>query len=66
MILAGPAGAAITSGPVRLFDDNVPPQHLKLLSATPFKTGVLHLVYGPDPNPPTNTYDDAVKTWLQE
>lgn len=47
---------------LRLFDDNVPPQNLKLLSATPFETGVLHLVYGPDPNPPTGGYDEAVKT----
>lgn len=47
---------------LRLFDDNVAPQNLKLLSATPFETGVLHLVYGPDPDPPTGGYDEAVKT----
>jgi dihydrofolate reductase len=46
---------------LRLFDDAVPPQHLKLLSATPFKTGVLHLVYAPDPHPPTGGYDEAVQ-----
>ena len=46
---------------LRLFDENVPPQNLKLISATPFETGVLHLVYGPDPNPPTGGYDEAVQ-----
>jgi dihydrofolate reductase len=44
---------------LRLFDDSQPPHHLKLLSATPFRTGVLHLVYGPDPDPPTGGYDEA-------
>lgn len=34
---------------------------LKLLSSTPFETGVLHLVYGPDPNPPTGGYAEAVE-----
>ena len=37
------------------------PQNLKLLSATPFETGVLHLAYAPDPNPPTGGYDEAVQ-----
>ena len=46
---------------LRLFDENVPPQHLKLLSSTAFQTGVLHLVYGPNPNPPTGGYDEAVQ-----
>ena len=44
---------------LRLFDDGAPPRNLKLLAATPFKTGVVHLVYGPDPNPPTGGYDEA-------
>jgi hypothetical protein len=43
-----------------LFDDGVAQQLLKLLLATPFKTGVLHLVYDPDPDPPVGTYDDAI------
>ncbi|MEY2566025.1 MAG: hypothetical protein QOE35_554 [Actinomycetota bacterium] len=51
---------------LRLFDDGVAPQHLKLLSATPFETGVLHLVYAPDPNPPTGTYEDSTQTLPQE
>ena len=44
---------------LRLFDDgqSIP---LKLLSSTAFETGVLHLVYGPDPTPPTGGYGDAV------
>jgi dihydrofolate reductase len=44
---------------LRLFDDGAPPRYLKLLSATPFKTGVVHLVYAPDPQPPTGTYEEA-------
>lgn len=50
---------ATAGGGLRLFDDDTPPQHLKLLSATPFRTGVVHLVYAPDPNPPTGSYDEA-------
>jgi len=46
---------------LRLFDDGAPPRHLKLVSATPFETGVLHLVYAPDPNPPTGGYDEATQ-----
>jgi dihydrofolate reductase len=46
---------------LRLFDDGVPPQHLKLVSATPFKTGVVHLVYEPDPDPPTGGYEEATE-----
>lgn len=47
---------------LRLFDESVPPLNLKLLEATPFATGVVHVVYGPDPNPPTGTYEDATKS----
>lgn len=50
---------ATAGGGLRLFDDDTPPQHLKLLSATPFRTGVVHLVYAPDPDPPTGSYDEA-------
>ena len=50
---------ATAGGGLRLFDDDTPPQHLKLVSATPFRTGVVHLVYAPDPNPPTGSYDEA-------
>jgi dihydrofolate reductase len=47
---------------LRLFEDGTPPMNLKLLSSTAFKTGVLHLVYGPDPNPPTGGYEEAVQS----
>lgn len=43
---------------LRLFD-NGPELPLRLLSSQPFATGVLHLVYGPDPNPPTGGYEQA-------
>jgi dihydrofolate reductase len=44
---------------LRLFEDGGPARQLKLTSSQPFKTGVLYLVYAPDPNPPTGSYDDA-------
>jgi dihydrofolate reductase len=44
---------------LRLFDDGAPPRYLKLLAAQPFRTGVVHLTYGPDPEPPTGSYDEA-------
>jgi dihydrofolate reductase len=44
---------------LRLFEDGGPGRHLKLISARPFETGVVYLVYGPDPNPPTGSYEDA-------
>jgi dihydrofolate reductase len=44
---------------LRLFEDGMPPLNLKLLSSTAFRTGVLHLVYGPDPNPPTGGSEEA-------
>jgi dihydrofolate reductase len=50
---------ATAGGGLRLFDDDAPERHLRLLSATPFETGVVHLVYAPDPNPPTGSYEDA-------
>ena len=44
---------------LRLFEDGGPARHVKLISAQPFKTGVLYLVYAPDPHPPTGSYDEA-------
>ncbi|MGH9289666.1 MAG: dihydrofolate reductase family protein [Acidimicrobiales bacterium] len=44
---------------LRLFDDGAPPRHLKLISAQPFRTGVVHLVYAPDPDPPHGSYEEA-------
>jgi dihydrofolate reductase len=57
---------ATAGGGLRLFDDDTPPQHLKLVSATPFRTGVVHLVYAPDPNPPTGSYDEAQQNLPEE
>src|SRR6476620_4043488 len=44
---------------LRLFDEGAPARHLKLMSCQAFATGVVYAVYGPDPNPPTGTIDDA-------
>lgn len=44
---------------LRLFEDGSPGRYLKLLSAQPFRTGVVYLVYAPDPQPPTGSYEDA-------
>jgi dihydrofolate reductase len=46
---------------LRLFDDDGPERPFKLVSAKPFETGVLYLVYAPDPNPPTGSYDEAAE-----
>jgi dihydrofolate reductase len=51
---------------MRLFEDGGPRRHLKLLSAEPFSTGVVYLVYGPDPTPPTGTYEEAKEKLPQE
>ncbi|MFQ6325358.1 dihydrofolate reductase family protein [Nocardia sp. CWNU-33] len=42
----------------RLFDEGSP-LPLRLLSAQPFTTGVVHLVYGPQGDAPTGDYNDA-------
>jgi dihydrofolate reductase len=44
---------------LRLFDDGGPERPFKLVTAKPFETGVLYLVYTPDLNPPTGSYDEA-------
>ncbi|MFI2362342.1 dihydrofolate reductase family protein [Promicromonospora sp. NPDC019610] len=51
---------ATAGGGLKLFQDGDPSRPMKLLSATPFRTGLLHLVYTPDPNPPTGGYEEAV------
>ena len=51
---------------LRLFEDGGPARHLRLVSATPFATGVVHLVYAPDPDPPTGSYEDAKQTLSQD
>ena len=57
--------AAAGSG-LRLFEERGSARHLKLISAQPFNTGVVYLVYGPDPNPPTGAYEEAKERLPQE
>ena len=51
---------------LRLFEDGGPARHLRLISAQRFQTGVVYLVYTPDPNPPTGSYEEAKKDLPQE
>ena len=51
---------------LKLFGEGEPARHLKLLSSKPFSTGVVYLVYGPDPNPPTDSYEEAKESLPQE
>jgi dihydrofolate reductase len=44
---------------LRLFEEDGPSRHLTLVSSQAFRTGVVHLVYAPDPNPPTGSYEEA-------
>jgi hypothetical protein len=53
---------AVAGSGLRLFEEGGPARHLKLISAQPFTTGVVYLVYGPDPNPPTGSYDRRKRT----
>jgi len=46
---------------IRLFADDGVTRHFTLKAATPFRTGVLHLVYEPNPNPPTGGYKEAAE-----
>jgi dihydrofolate reductase len=50
--------AAAGSG-LRLFEEPGPARHFRLISSQSFRTGVVYLVYGPDLNPPTGSYDEA-------
>ena len=51
---------------LRLFEDGAPERPLRLLSSQPFATGVIYLVYGPDPDPPTGDYEQAKENLPQE
>jgi len=57
--------AAAGSG-LKLFEQGGPPRHFKLISAQPFATGVVYLVYAPDANPPSGSYGEAKETLPQE
>jgi dihydrofolate reductase len=51
---------------LRLFEEGGSARHLKLISSQAFSTGVVYLVYAPDPNPPTGSYDEAKESLPQE
>ncbi len=51
---------------LKLFEEGGAARHLKLISCTPFNTGVVYLVYEPDPNPPTGSYDEAKQSLPRE
>ena len=51
---------------LKLFEEGGPARHFKLISAQPFATGVVYLVYGPDRNPPTGAYEEARESLPQE
>jgi dihydrofolate reductase len=57
--------AAAGSG-LKLFEEGGPARHLKLISSQQFRTGVVYLVYAPDPNPPTGSYEGARESLPQE
>ncbi len=44
---------------LRLFDEDGTSRRLRLISARPFRTGVVYLVYGPDADPPSGSYEHA-------
>lgn len=44
---------------LRLFEEDSSQRPLRLLSSQAFTTGVLYVVYGPDPDPPTGGYQQA-------
>ena len=50
---------AVAGSGLKLFEDGGPPRHLKLISSQGFRTGVVYLVYGPDPDPPAGSYEEA-------
>lgn len=51
---------------LRFFEEGGPARYLKLISCRSFATGVVYLAYGPDPSPPTGSYEDAKETLPQE
>jgi len=51
---------------LKLFEDGAPDRHFRLVSAQPFRTGVVYLVYAPDPDPPSGSYDEAKQDLPQD
>ena len=51
---------------LRLFEEGGPTLHLSLVSARPFATGVVYLVYRPAEQSPTGSYEEAKENLPQE
>jgi dihydrofolate reductase len=51
---------------LRLFEEDSSQIPLRLLSSQPFATGVVYLVYGPDPDPPRGGYEQAKENLLDD
>src|SRR4029453_3178544 len=51
---------------LKLVEEGGRARPFKLISAQPFRTGVVYLVYAPDPNPPTGSYDEAKERLAQK
>jgi dihydrofolate reductase len=51
---------------MRLFEDDRSSLPLKLISSKTFATGVVHLVYGPDAEPPAGSYETAREHLAQD
>jgi dihydrofolate reductase len=51
---------------LKLFEDGAPERPMKLLSSQAFATGVVYVVYAPDPDPPTGGYEEAKQTMPQD
>jgi dihydrofolate reductase len=51
---------------LRLFEAGAPSRYLRLISAQSFETGVVYLVYAPDPNRPAGSYEQAKQNLPQE
>ncbi len=57
---------ALAGSGLRLFEDGTTERPLRLLSSQAFVTGVLYVVYGPDPNAPTGGYEQAKENLPRE
>jgi dihydrofolate reductase len=51
---------------LRLFEEDGVERPLRLLASQPFATGVIHLAYGPDADPPTGGYEEAAKVLARD
>jgi dihydrofolate reductase len=51
---------------LKLFEDGGPARPFRVISARPFRTGVVYVVYAPDPAPPSGSYEEAKKDLPQD